>query len=204
MRWSLKALIGLGALLLTASAAQAATITPTTTADGFSINGNCTLREAFFATRSTTSLDACAPGTLGEDTVALGPGTYDLEPGASGPEDGNESGDLDTGPLNAIRVVGQGPGVTVIDGLRGDRVFDVFPNSSLALEGVTVRRGRSGAGGPGGAVRNQGTLTVVRSAFEDNAAGAGSEDLEQGGSGGAIWSGGPANPSVLISPSLLK
>ncbi len=96
--------------------------------------------------------------------------------------------------------------MTVIDALRGDRAFDVFPNSSLALEGVTVRRGRSGAGGPGGAVRNQGTLVVLRSAFEDNTAGAGVFDgqIERGGSGGAIWSGGPANPSVLIAETLYR
>jgi hypothetical protein len=91
---------------------------------------------------------------------------------------------------------GGAAGVTVIDTLRGDRAFDVLQGSSLALEALTVLWGRSAPGGPGGAIRNQGTLTIVRSSFEGNATGDGADPPEPGGAGGAIWSGGPANPSV--------
>jgi CSLREA domain-containing protein len=197
------ALAPLAALAMTASA-QGADITVTTTADAVVDDGQCSLREAVFATRAGAALFGCAAGSAGVDAILLGPGTYDLEPGPGGTEDGNESGDLDSGPLNAFRLVGRGAGVTVIDALRGDRALDVFANSSVSLESLTITRGRSGPGGVGGAVRNQGTLTVLRAAFEDNATGAGTENLESGGAGGAIWSGGPANPSVLVAETLFR
>jgi hypothetical protein len=168
-------------------------------------DGLCSLREAVFAARFNAPVQGCPAGSAAEiDTITLGPGTFDLEPGAGGTEDGNESGDLDTGPASALRIVGAGAGVTVIDALRGDRALDVFQGSSVALESLTVTRGRSGPGGVGGAVRNQGGLTILRATFEDNAAGAGAEPLEAGGAGGAIWSGGPANPSVLIAETLFR
>jgi CSLREA domain-containing protein len=198
--WALASL----AVLAMAASAHAADITVTTTADAVVDDAQCSLREAVFATRAGAAIFGCSAGSGGVDAILLGPGTYDLEPGPGGPEDGNESGDLDSGPLNAFRVVGRGAGVTVIDALRGDRALDVFQNSSVSLESLTVTRGRSGPGGPGGAVRNQGTLTVLRASFEDNATGAGIEDLEAGGAGGAIWSGGPANPSVLVAETLFR
>ena len=93
----------------------------------------------------------------GEDTLLLAAATYDFATISGGTEDGNESGDLDTGPTSAIRVVGQGPGVTVIDAHGQDRVFDVFQGARLTLDGLTLRNGATAPGGVGGAVRNQGT-----------------------------------------------
>lgn len=204
MRRLVTSALALAAALVLAASAQAADITVTTTADTIVADGQCSLREAVFATRAGAAVFGCAGGSGGVDTILLGPGTFDLEPGAGGTEDGNESGDIDSGPLNAFRVVGRGAGITVIDALRGDRAFDVFPNSSVSLEAVTVTRGRAGPGGVGGAVRNQGTLTVLRASLEDSAAGSQTEPLDFGGGGGAIWSGGPANPSVLIADTVFR
>jgi CSLREA domain-containing protein len=205
-RLAVWALVPLAALAGAASA-HAAAIPVTTTADAVVADGLCSLREAVSAARFNAPVQGCPAGSAAEtDTITLGPGTFDLEPGAGGTEDGNESGDLDTGPAGngPLRIVGGGAGITVIDALRGDRALDVFQGVSLSLEALTITRGRSGPGGVGGAVRNQGSLTVLRATFEDNATGAGAEPLEAGGAGGAIWSGGPASPSVLIAEALLR
>ncbi len=138
----------------------------------------------------------------------LGPGRFEIEPTPGGAdEEGNESGDLDTGPAADLRIAGAGAGASVIDALLGGRAFEISPGSRVALEGLTIRRGRSGPGAPGGAIQNQGALSVVRASFEDNATGAGQDavtefgERQPGGAGGAIWSGGPANPSVLVAES---
>ena len=202
-------LVTLLATAALAPAAGAATIPVTTTTDAIAQDGKCSLREAFFAARFDAPIDGTlnqaggCPAGSGADVLTLGAGTFELLPGAAGSEDGNLSGDLDTGPASAVRVVGQGPGVTVIDPLLGDRAFDVFTGSSLGLEGLTIRRGRAPISSDGGAVRNQGALTVIRSSFEGNQGGAGSDSEPvnvSGGSGGAIWSGNTAT-AVLVADS---
>ncbi len=186
--------------------ASGAQIPVTTTADTIANDGLCSLREAVFAARfnALVSIGGCTQGSATEtDVVTLGAGTYELLPGPSGSEDGNESGDLDTGPTSALRIVGGGQGVSIIDPLLGDRAFDVFSGSSLGLQDLTIRRGRAPAASSGGAVRNQGTLTVSRVSFEGNQAGAGISRTPgslSGGDGGAIWSGNAA-VSVLVGES---
>jgi len=206
MSWPTKILLALGALLLACSAAQAATIPVTTTADGIAADATCTLREAVFAARFNQPTQGCLGGSATEvDTIVLGPGRFELEPTPGGTdEEGTESGDLDIVTGNDVRIVGAGAGASAIDALLGGPAFEVFQGAVLTLDGLTVRRGRSGPGAPGGAIQNQGTLIVVRAAFEDNAAGAGTEPLDPGGAGGAIWSGASPNPSVLIADTVFR
>ena len=197
MSWPTRVLLALGTLLLASSAAQAATIPVTTTADVVANDGACSLREAVFAARFDASTPAtlnCTPGS-GEDVVQLEAATYALAAGGVN-EDGNESGDLDTGPASALRVAGRGTAATVI-GAAGNRAFDVFAGASLGLSDLTVRDAAAPSGSSGGAVRNKGTLTVLRVAFINNAGGDGrpAESIdgapgEDGGGGGAIASEG--------------
>ena len=189
-------LLTLSALLLASAAAQAATIPVTTTADVIANDGACSLREAVFAARFDADTPAtlnCTPGS-GDDLVQLEAGEYRLAAGGAG-EDGNDSGDLDTGPTSVLRVAGRGMNATVI-GAAGDRVFHVFAGASLGLSDLSVRDGAAPDGANGGAVFNLGSLTALRVAFVNNAAGVGhtptsvGDSSSPGGGGGAIASQG--------------
>jgi CSLREA domain-containing protein len=57
--------------------AAATVITPSTTADDLTNNGNCTLREAVKAADTDTAVDACPAGS-GADVISLQAGTYTL------------------------------------------------------------------------------------------------------------------------------
>ncbi len=203
MRAVLRHVLLAGLVLGVASSAQAATIPVTTTADVVAQDGQCSLREALFASRSDQATQGCPAGTSGLDEIRLPAGTLVMAAATAGPLD-DLSGDFDTGPLNAVRIVGAGMGTTIIDAAGVDRGFRVYPGASLTLQDLTVRGGHSAVGGNGGAVFNQGSLVAVRVSFEGNSAGAATEPLEGGGSGGAIWSGGPANLSVLIAESVFR
>ena len=151
------------------------------------------------------AIQGCPAGS-GDDTVALGAGTFLLAPVGGGTEDGNNLGDLDTGPLTSLTVVGAGVGATVIDAQRSDRILDVPAGSRLTVRDLTLRNGLADPGNSGGAIRSFGALTVTRVAFEGNTAGDGvpaadffDEDPSPPGQGGAIYSGGPATPSLLVS-----
>ncbi|WP_217923243.1 choice-of-anchor Q domain-containing protein [Miltoncostaea oceani] len=141
----------------------------------------------------------CVAGTPGEDVIQLEAAEYRLAAGGGG-DDGNESGDLDTGPSSQVRIVGRGLGATVVAG-SGDRTFDVFAGASLALSDLTVRDSAAPSGSPGGAIRSRGTLLLLRIAFINTAAGNGvspaSADGErtEAGEGGAIWSAGSLTAS---------
>ena len=52
---------------------------------------------------------------------------------------------------------------TVVGG-AGDRIFDVAAGASLGLSDLTVRDGIVSDGANGGAVRNLGTFTALRTA----------------------------------------
>lgn len=194
------------ALAVTAATAHGATIPVTTTIDGpitdpQTQDGLCSLREAVVAAVVDGAVQGCPAGS-GADVVVLPAGTFTLT--ASGfNEDEGFVGDLDVrGP--AVRVAGAGAGATVIQVGFEDRAFDVSSTGDLTLEALTVRGARlpdlTGASGAG--VRNQGDLTVIRAAFDDNAAALGEVGGGEGGDGGAIWSGNPAAPTVTVIESV--
>ncbi len=203
MRASLKVLLACMALGAVVPAAHAATIPVTTTSDVIAQDGQCSLREALFASRGDNAFQGCPAGTSGLDEIRLPAGTLVMAAATAGPLD-DTSGDFDTGPLNAVRIVGAGTSATIIDAAGVDRGFRVYPGASLTLQDLTVRGGHSAAGANGGAVFNQGTLVAVRVSFEGNSAGAATGIVEPGGGGGAIWSGGPANLTVLIAESVFR
>lgn len=183
----------LAVLALLAVPAAGADITVTTTADGITADNQCTLREAVNAARLAAPVFGCAAGTPGPDTVVLAAGTYTI--GLPGYEDGNQSGDLDVGTGQDLRILGAGPGTTIIDADGLDRVFDVPATTVLALEGLTLRNGRPEAGAFGGAVRNAGRLVTRRVTFTANRSGlppaaAPGAPGDTGPGGGAISSSG--------------
>ncbi|HEY9422091.1 MAG TPA: CSLREA domain-containing protein, partial [Thermoanaerobaculia bacterium] len=159
------------ALAASTSAVQAAVYIPTKTADtndGACDPNDCSLREAI----------AAANQHAGEDVVLLRARTYTL----TLPPAGN---------ANHLRIdddlviLGEGPARTVIDGGGVNGIFHVSGNRSAEIRDLTLRNGRSQ--GAGGAVRNDGDLTLLRVALIANSSVAGT-----GGSGvgGAIASEG--------------
>ena len=84
--------------------------------------GDLSLREAI----------TIANGNAEADTINLPPGTLSI--GLSGiNDDSNATGDFDVSESNQLTIIGQGPGITVVDGASIDRVFDVLTGANLEL-----------------------------------------------------------------------
>jgi CSLREA domain-containing protein len=162
----------LGPLLLTLAlpvAARATVYVPTTTAD--TTNGSCgavcSLRDAITA----------ANQHAGADVILLHAGTYVL--GGTPPTTGNLEIDGD------LTLIGDGAAGTIIDGGGVGSIFYVPDGATATIQNVTLRNGRSP--GAGGAVRNNGHLTLQRAVLTANSSVAGSAGA---GFGGAILSDG--------------
>ncbi|MGZ8619380.1 MAG: hypothetical protein ACXWYE_05715, partial [Actinomycetota bacterium] len=108
-----------GLVVGVASSAQAAEIPVTTNLDTVADDGLCSLREAYSSARGFPAAGCPAGSPLGVDVIRLGPGTFRLS--IVGNDDLNQAGDLDTGPTNAVRVVGTGAAATIIDANEVDR-----------------------------------------------------------------------------------
>jgi CSLREA domain-containing protein len=138
-----------------------------TTADDFTDNGNCTLREAIQAANTGTSVDQCE-GDPDTQTIVLEGGVYLLAlPGAL--EDENATGDLDI--TRNIEIVGKGEDETILDGGGLDRIFDIRSESAVVLiRKMTLQNGKTGQNepDPGGAVANRGDLTMDHVRLQDN------------------------------------
>jgi predicted outer membrane repeat protein len=76
-----------------------------------------------------------------------------------------------------------GGGVITLTGNLSTRLFVVDIGANLTLDGLTLYQGYSNM--DGGAIYNQGTLTVLDSVFANN--------ISTGGRGGAIFTDGPAD-----------
>jgi len=168
------------ALILPASL-QAAVFIPNKTADtnDGACDSDCSLREAITAANQTP----------GEDVILLHAGTYTLT--ASGPANGNLQ------ILGDITLMGDGAGSTIIDGGGLGGIFYVSSNTTVQIQDVTLRNGRSP--GAGGAIFNNGDLTLLRTVLTGNSSVAGSAGP---GRGGAIVSDG-TNSSLTIADSTI-
>lgn len=133
-------------LLPAAAPVHAATVTVTSTADTAGTcphPTDCTLR---------TALAAAAPG----DTIQFA-----------------VSGTILLGSTLTLTkdVTIQGPGAAslALDGQNARRVFSVNSGVTATISGLTIQHGRA-AGGDGGGIHNEGTLTVANSTIRENTA----------------------------------
>lgn len=162
-------------------AARAATITPDIFTDDATTNGNCTLREAIIAANTNTARDNCTAGSNNEtDTISLSAGTYTLSFAGTG-EEAAATGDLDileNAASTDIAVTGAGAigsSTTTINGGAIDRIFHINPvadpaaDVALSISGVVLTNGSINGGG-GGAIRNDGTLTLSDCTVTQNTA----------------------------------
>jgi hypothetical protein len=158
----------LGSLGMLTSASVAATIDVNLSGDLVANDSQCSLREAISATNTNANVngaDDCPhPGGTAADTIQLDPSTtYELAGTPGEDENLNASGDLDidanvAGPSisGALTIDGAGAGSSVIDGNDVDRVVDVSGaegNSTVTIEGTTLRDGRTPSGAAGGGIR---------------------------------------------------
>jgi len=143
-------------------------ITVTTTDDEINADGDCSLREAVLAASRDAPVDACPAGD-GADTINLPPGVYALR--LVGDEDEAIAGDLDVS--TEISILGAGGDQSKIDGTGLHRLFHVLPTGNLTLSGLTLSAGQTLQGkedGGGGAIFNQGSLTLSDCTLTGNTA----------------------------------
>jgi CSLREA domain-containing protein len=166
----------------------AASIMVTTTADELNRDGDCSLREAVRAANTNARVDACRAGSSSStDVITLRAGTYTLAIGGTA-EDDALRGDLDL--RGTIAVIGAGAGRSIIDASRLDRVFDVRGGANITISGMTLRNGAPLSDFRGGAIRNEGRLTLRGSTLRES----GNE-----GYGGGIYNSPIAVASISSS-----
>lgn len=104
----------------------------------------CSLRDAILVSNTNGQ----------DDTIHVPAGHYSLTITGAG-EDAGLTGDLDIDSPDTVTIIGEGPGVTTIDGNAVDRVFHInqFGTGNVVLQGMTITGGNP-AGGSGGGVFN--------------------------------------------------
>ena len=196
------------ALLALPGSASAATINVPNHTDQIG-GGGCSLREAISAANN----DDAGPGSDctsggGTDTIALQAGDYGLS--LDGPlENTNASGDLDVN--SSLTIDGAGVNATTVSGTQlDDRILDVESSSAVTIRELSLTNGKAPNGSPGspgsnspgvgqpstggvgadgqdgGAIRNNGNLTLNSMAIVNSVAG-------NGGDGGDAGTAGTAN-----------
>jgi hypothetical protein len=197
------------AVLALATSANAATFTvndptdaplanPAGSACASTHGGSCTLRAAV----------AAAYNAGGASTITLPAATITLSTPATPPALGGAvdpaNGDLDVVTGVSLTINGAGAGATIIDAGRIDRAFAVHKGAALTISGVTIRHGAQPETAPsrysidpgaGGAIYNDGALSIDASVLSDNSA-----DDE----GGAVYSDDDASSTTISNSTLTR
>jgi len=160
-----------------------ATITVSTTADEFPVepDTDCTLREAIYSA-NFGDMGGCVRSGSGDVTVYIPEGTYTLTLHGRG-EEGGGTGDLDI--YSSMSILGDGIGVTIIDGDDADRVFDIFAGylATVSISELSIYHGNPDIGN-GGAIQNNANLNLTNVRIDSN---------RTAGNGGGIYhKSGPA------------
>lgn len=123
---------------------------------------SCTLRAAIQE----------ANASPGPDEITLSVGVYSLEL-AGAQENAAASGDLDIS--DSVTITGAGINRTIIDGMKKDRLFDIYDADggellAVSISGVTIRNGLIDYdSSAGGALLSNGRLVLTDVLFHDNA-----------------------------------
>ena len=132
--------------------ASAADIYVNQTADMY--NGDCiiqcSLRDAILESNSNGESDFIH--------VPAGHYTLTIPPG---PLPNGQTGDLVIDSPDNVFIIGEGPGLTVVDGNAIDRVFRIGPIGTVWLQGLTITGGNPGAGSGGGVFNWDASLWIV-------------------------------------------
>ncbi len=155
------------AAILAVTVAPAATITLTSSNDGF-VPGKCTLRAAIQAANTNADQQSCPAGSSSAiDTIVVPPGTYYLgTQGTYWDEGANQTGDLDI--AGSVVIHGTDPRSTIVIAPPRDRVFDVHNASTaydVTIENLTLLGGDVNANGTpmGGTLLSSGAILKLKS-----------------------------------------
>jgi LPXTG-site transpeptidase (sortase) family protein len=137
-------------------------------ADNTTDNSLCTLRESVLAANNAEANDDCGSGSSGDDTITFSvSGTITLS--SQLPEISSTEGTLEI----------DGGDITV-SGNDAVRVLHVYSGADLTLTDISITHGKAGGSDDGGAILNEGALTVNGVTFSNN--------NTTSGFGGAIYS----------------
>jgi hypothetical protein len=102
----------------------------------------------------------------GEDRIVIPAGTYALSFKGNADETAGAVGDLDVS--DDLLIEGAGVAVTTLDGLGFDRVLDIH-GARVTVTGLSIQNGDSTKDAEqGGAIRNSGTLSLIRVHISDS------------------------------------
>jgi CSLREA domain-containing protein len=184
------------ALLLAPAAASGATINVDATADGFSNNGSCSLREAV----QSANVDGVAQVEPGCETGS-GADLIDIDNGPSylltlGPPGVNDisQGDLEVTDPDGLEVEGEGTLSSVIDGAGLDRVFEVAAGT-LTLDSLRLTGGIAAGGGSGGGILASSPVTLLNASVSTN--------TTTGGNGGGILISGTGSALTVNNSAIV-
>ncbi|MGA2470817.1 MAG: choice-of-anchor Q domain-containing protein [Solirubrobacteraceae bacterium] len=173
--------LGCAGVFASAAVASAATITVTGTGDGSgtgSCPGSpCLLRQAINYVNADTQ----------PDTIVLGTGPYGLT-----------GGRLTISTSNPVTIAAAPSTTPVITQSGGSSLLHIEFGATVTISGITFQGGSAPAGQDGGAIYNEGTLSLTNDAFTNNTALGGTSagpDGASGGYGGAIYNSGTLNVS---------
>lgn len=110
---------------------------------GTCLPGDCSLRAAALA----------ANANPGIDTVNIPAGNYQLQIAGFG-EDAGLTGDIDI--TEDLSLVGAGSGLTIIDSMGVDRVFDITAGAKVDITGMAINNLAQAANTHGGGIRSGG------------------------------------------------
>jgi hypothetical protein len=200
MRWRVQ--VGLGVIvsvMAAASAASAAVIKVTRTADG---ETGCTLRAAIADVNSPGAAGPCGSAAAARNTIVLPRADYKLTQAAGDPIYTYDPMVIN-GNVQRLVIKGAGEKSTVIDALTFTPIFEIQSGASVSIENLTITNGEGpfndGARENGGAVANAGNLqlsdvaitaSIAGQEFIRGSDGTGPLNGEAGGSGGAIYNTG--------------
>lgn len=186
-------------VLLASSPSRATQIVVTTTQDETTTDGDCSLREAFFAAISNAARDACPAGsnTVADEIVLTADAVYAL----TIPPAGNDSGltgqlvVLNGGATTDLKVSVAGSGAATIEQqATGARILSLANGASVLIEDVTLQGGNVTGGSDRGGAISAGSgsrLGLTRCVVRENSAVA---------SGGALRTNG----ELVIEDSILS
>jgi CSLREA domain-containing protein len=160
---------------------QASSLITVTTALDVKIanDGLCSLREAVIAANTDTASGStpgeCVAGN-GADIILLPAATYFLTRTDGGSENSSQTGDLDIN--NDVQILGDGAHLTIIDGSSiTDRLIHVLAGQ-VTLTGLSLQHGHVSGNSSGGALLNNGNLTLTEVTLANSYA---------GGAGGGLF-----------------
>ncbi len=140
------------------------TVITVTAADDLTVAGQVTLREAIIAANTNSSQDGSAVGAITGDIIRFSP----LLAGQTITLNGTQLPIINSIATDTLTIEGLGAGSLTITGNFTSRIFEVASANTVMISGLTLIEGTSLPGDSGGAILNNGTLTINNCVISGN------------------------------------